>query len=105
MTTYFVTRHPGAVAWAKSVELQYDVHLEHLMSLEQVQAEDVVIGTLPINMVYALNRKSVRYIHLSLNIPPTLRGMELNVEQLKQCQATLEEFTVEKRSSEFDQIG
>lgn len=105
MTTYFVTRHPGAVAWAKSIGLQYDVHLEHLLALTQIQAEDIVIGTLPINIVYALNKKGVRYVHLSLNIPPTLRGVELDVEQLKQCQATLEEFAVEKKSSEFDQLA
>lgn len=96
MTTYFVTRHTGALQWADAHGVAFDVHLEHLLDLEKLQAGDVVIGTLPINIVYQLNVRGIRYIHLSLQIPPQLRGVELNVEQLKQCQATLEEFTVTK---------
>jgi len=37
-------------------------------------------------------------LHLSLKIPPHLRGVELDIEQLKVCQATLEEFVVTKIS-------
>lgn len=96
MTTYFITRHPGALAWAKLNNLAYDIHTEHLVSLDQLKKGDTVIGTLPINMVYQLNQKSVRYVHLSLEIPANLRGVELSAEQLQQCQATLEEFWVSK---------
>ncbi|MFC2998134.1 CRISPR-associated protein Csx16 [Acinetobacter sichuanensis] len=94
MTTYFITRHSGALQWAAQQGLSYDVHCEHLDDLEQFHAGDVVIGTLPINIVAALNQKNVRYIHLSLDLPPHLRGIELNAEQLRQCKATLEEFQV-----------
>lgn len=97
MTIYFVTRHLGALAWAEQNHLHFDVHLEHLLDLQQLNANDVIIGTLPINMVFQLNQKGVRYIHLSLDIPPQLRGVELNVEQLHACKAALEEFVVQKK--------
>ncbi|MFZ2560458.1 MAG: CRISPR-associated protein Csx16 [Candidatus Nanoperiomorbaceae bacterium] len=95
MTVYFITRHAGALAWAEQKKLHYDVHCEHLVDLELLKAGDIIIGTLPINMVYLLNVRGVRYIHLSLQIPPELRGVELNVEQLQACQATLEEYQVQ----------
>lgn len=97
MTTYFITRHVGAVDWAKANNIAFDVHLEHLLSLDELKSGDTIIGTLPINMIAQINAKGVRYIHLSLEIPPELRGVELNVEQLNACRATLEEFYVEKR--------
>lgn len=96
MTIYFITRHAGALAWAKQQNLSFDVHLEHLLDINLLQAGDTIIGTLPINLVYALNVKQVRYIHLSLNIPPQLRGIELTTAQLNECQATLEEFSVQR---------
>lgn len=96
MTTYFITRHTGALQWAIANQIAFDVHLTHLSSLTNLKDKDVIIGTLPINMVYQLNQKGVRYIHLSLEIPPHLRGIELDVHQLATCQATLEEFVVHK---------
>ena len=96
MTIYFVTRHSGALHWAALSNLKFDVHVEHLHDMDALHAHDVVIGTLPINMVYALNQKNIRYIHLSLQIPPELRGIELDASQLEACQATLEEFMVQK---------
>ena len=98
MTTYFITRHLGALAWAKQQGVHYDVHLQHLFSLNKLQAGDRVIGTLPINMVFKLNQLGVSYVHLSLNIPPHLRGIELSAEQLNECEALLEEFLVSKPS-------
>lgn len=94
MTIYLITRHPGAIAWAKAAGVDYDLHTEHLLDLDSFVAGDVVIGTLPINMVYELNCRDVRYKHLSLNIPPHLRGHELSVEQLEECGARLEEYYV-----------
>ena len=96
MTTYFITRHPGALKWATTHHVAFDVHLEHLMALDTLESGDVVIGTLPINIIYRLNARGVRYLHLSLEIPPQLRGAELDVAQLKACKATLEAFFVTK---------
>lgn len=96
MTTYFVSRHAGAVQWAIINDISFDVHLEHLLSLDNLQKGDIVIGTLPINIVAQINALGVRYIHLSLQIPPHLRGVELGLEQLNDCHASLEEFFVKK---------
>lgn len=96
MTTYFVTRHEGAVEWAKLNHLKFDVHLTHLSNFEQLLADDIIIGTLPIQLVYQLNCRGIRYIHLSLEIPPELRGVELTAQQLQSCKASLEEFSVQK---------
>jgi CRISPR-associated protein Csx16 len=93
-TTYLVTRHAGAVQWAAQTGLHYDVHLPHLLTLEQLCKGDIVIGTLPINMVCQLTQKGVRYMHLSLQIPSHLRGVELSAAQLEACHATLQEFQV-----------
>lgn len=105
MTTYFITRHPGALQWAKQNNLHYDVHSEHLLSLSQLQAGDTVVGTLPINMVYELNKKQVGYVHLSLEIPVSLRGVELTVKQLNECNATLEKFEVMKVHFDQELLG
>lgn len=99
MTTYLITRHPGALHWARQKKLHFDVHTEHLESFDGLGAGDVVIGTLPINMVYELNRRQIRYVHLSLQIPRELRGIELNADQLHQCNAELQEFRVERIAS------
>ena len=96
MTTYFITRHPGAIEWAKQNLLHYDVHAAHLLDLSLLQSGDTVVGTLPINLVNQLNQSGVGYIHLSLEIPPSLRGVELTAEQLRSCNASLEKFEVNK---------
>ncbi|MPX29511.1 CRISPR-associated protein Csx16 [Moraxella catarrhalis] len=94
MTTYFITRHHGAIDWADANDVHFDMHLEHLLSLDELNTGDVIIGTLPINIVCQINELGVDYIHLSLNIPPHLRGVELNATQLDECQASLERFAV-----------
>lgn len=96
MTTYFITRHLGALGWAKQNGVDFDVHLTHLNDDMPLKAGDVIIGTLPINIIAQINAMGVRYIHLSLAIPPQLRGVELSAKQLDECQASLEEFTATK---------
>lgn len=96
MTTYFITRHFASLKWVKSKQIDFDQHLTHLTSLDILQKGDTIIGTLPINMVYQINRLGVRYLHLSLEIPKHLRGVELSVEQLDECNISLEEFVVTK---------
>lgn len=96
MTTYFITRHTGALQWAVAHNISFDVHLTHLDNLDALTQGDIVIGTLPIHMVHQINQLGVRYWHLSIEIPPSLRGAELNAEQLNDCHATLEEFVVQK---------
>lgn len=98
MTTYFISRHPGAVQWAREQGVPVDKQLAHL-DIGDIHTGDIVIGSLPVNLVAQLNRKGARYLHLSLNLSPEWRGLELSVEQMRQCQARLEEFRVERIES------
>lgn len=95
MTTYFISRHPGALHWAREHGVRVDVQLVHL-ELENITAGDIVIGSLPVNLVAELNLKQARYLHLTLELPPEWRGVELNAEQMRQCNARLEEFRAER---------
>lgn len=94
MTTYFITRHLGALDWAKINEVHFDIHLSHLADLSGLNSGDVVIGILPMHMVAELNLMGIRYVHLSLNVPVYLRGQELTAFDLLQCNAKLEIYEV-----------
>jgi CRISPR-associated protein Csx16 len=94
-TSYFVTRHPGAVEWAATQGFRIDVTVSHLDPGE-VHAGDVVIGTLPLNLAADVCDRGARFFNLSLNLLPQLRGRELSVDELVQCGAKLEEFRIER---------
>lgn len=93
MTTFFISRHPGAIEWIKKLGVHIDRWESHL-SLSDVMAGDVVVGTLPIPMVYELNRKGATYLHLSVEVPASLRGKELSFTDLEVLGATLQSFRV-----------
>lgn len=93
MTSYFVSRHPGALAWAAEENIQADRRIEHL-AVDLIQRGDVVIGTLPINLVAEVCARGGRYLHLSLDLPPEWRGRDLTAEEMRQCGARVEEYRV-----------
>lgn len=93
MTTWFISRHPGAVAWANLQGLQVDRHIAHL-ELEQIKAGDTVIGSLPVNLIAEVCAQGVRYLNLSLDLPAHLRGQELSLAQMTECKARLEAYDV-----------
>ena len=95
MTTYFITRHPGAIAWARQQGLNVDQQLTHL-DITHIQAGDTVIGSLPVNLAAQVCERNAVYIHLSLTVPEHWRGQELTVEQMTQCQAQLEQYSLKK---------
>ena len=43
MTTWFISRHPGAIEWIKSSGVKIDKFKEHLC-IEEISSGDVVIG-------------------------------------------------------------
>lgn len=98
MTVYLITRHAGAIDWIKANKVQFDVHLEHLASIDGLMSGDVVIGNLPVNIIANINALGVRYVHLSLDVPARLRGAELTVDQLNDCHVTLQTYHVQKSS-------
>jgi CRISPR-associated protein Csx16 len=93
MTTWFISRHPGAIAWAAEQGLAVDHHASHL-DPELVQGGDTVIGTLPVHLAAAICQRGGRFFHLSLDLPARWRGRELSVSELRHCNARLEGFDI-----------
>lgn len=94
MTTFFVARHPGALAWAKRQGLKIDRYVIHLDSAE-VSPGDTVAGSLPVHLVADICARGVRYLHLALDTPEHARGRELTADELELFDARLEPFVVE----------
>jgi len=93
MSIYFVTRHPGAHEWAAAEGLAVDTVLPHL-DPASIEPGDQVIGSLPVNLAAEVCARGGRYLHLSLDLPPALRGQELSIEQMRACNARIEEYQV-----------
>lgn len=95
MTTYFVTRHPGARDWATAEGLSVDQVIDHL-DPASVQPGDTVIGSLPVNLAAAVCARGGAYLHLSLDLPRELRGRDLSAEEMRGCGARLERYLVRR---------
>jgi len=95
MTTYFVSRHPGAKEWAVAQGFAVDVMREHL-ELSQVCPGDTVLGSLPVHLVAELNAMGVRYFHLVLPLTAELRGQALSAQTMQQLGARLEAYEVRR---------
>lgn len=94
-TTWFVSRHAGAIAWAKGQELTIGRWATHL-DPAQVEAGDTVIGTLPVNLAAEVCQRGALYFHLSLNVPMRWRGRELSSEELHLLMAHIAPFHIEQ---------
>lgn len=99
MTTYFITRHPGARQWAAEAGFVIDRMVDHLDPAE-IGAGDRVLGTLPVNLAAEVCARGGRYFHLSLDLPPEWRGRELAAEDMRRFGARLQEFRVQAVASD-----
>lgn len=94
MITFFVTRHKGAVEWARREGIEAE-HVEHL-DVQAVRSGDRVLGTLPVSVAAEVCVRGARYFHLSLAAPLDARGRELTVEDMDAFGAVLEEYEVRR---------
>ena len=94
MTTWFVSRHPGALQWMQQHGPAFDCHVPHL-DPASVQAGDKVIGTLPVHLAGQVCARGAVYLHLVLETPPEARGRELSAQELAALGATLQGFDVQ----------
>ena len=101
MTTFFVSRHAGAIEWITQEGLLPDsenVQIVADFDLKNVVAGDLVIGTLPAQLAAALCERGARYQHLTLDILPEQRGKELSADEMRACNARLEEFFIQRNT-------
>lgn len=95
MTTYFISRHSGAVDWAESEGFHVDQRLAHF-DVTIVQAGDNILGTLPINLVAEVNARGGHYFHLTLELPAEARGKELTADDMRHYGARLEGYAAQR---------
>lgn len=93
MTTYFISRHPGAIEWSRRQGLRVDSFVTHLAPII-VAPGDIVIGSLPVNLAAEVCLRKAKYLHLSLALPPALRGKELTADEMDDLGAHVEAFEV-----------
>jgi len=86
MTTYYITRHKGAVDWLKAHEdvPDADIVLAHLddKGMEAIRANDRVYGILPIPLAMEITRRGAFYFHVDVRLEKGERASELTKEQL-----------------------
>lgn len=92
MTTYFVSRHAGSLAWIAG-KLPQPHHVTHL-DVAAVRRGDVVAGTLPVHLAAEACRRGARFYHLALDTRPDERGAELSAEALEARGARLVRYEV-----------
>lgn len=97
MTTLFVTRHPGAVEWARrrGIEAEMIAHLDD-QTIARLRSGDVVMGVLPVAVAAEVCARGARFVHLELHVPPELRGRELSADDLERLGARLVEYEVRR---------
>ncbi len=94
MTDWFVSRHPGAVDWARSRGITADRWVDHLNTTEVAQG-DCVMGTLSMEAAAQVCERGARFFALTMALPPAQRGIELARHDLNRLNCTLKEYTVQ----------
>ena len=91
---FFVSRHPGAIEWARqypwAVRARFVPHLE----IEEIGEGDVLIGTLPVHLAAEVCARGARYLHLSISLTAGQRGCELTAQELDAADACLVPYEV-----------
>lgn len=92
---YFVTRHKGALDWAREEGYAEDgVEMVSHFDPSVIQKGDEVIGTLPVHLAAEVCERGGHYWHLQMQIPAEARGKELTADDMRKFDATIREFRV-----------
>jgi len=95
MTTILVSRHPAAAEWIRRKGYAVDSMVAHL-DPAVVRSGDTVIGTLPVNLAAEVCARGAVYLHLTLDLPPTARGLELSTQDMERYGARIERHIIHK---------
>lgn len=91
MTTWIVSRHPGALEWLQRQGIEADQQVAHL-DLDRIAAGDRIIGTLPVNLIAELCKQGANYFHLDFKLLPEQRGQELSADDMDAAGAKLVQY-------------
>jgi putative CRISPR-associated protein (TIGR02620 family) len=94
MTRWFVSRHSGAVEWAKRRGIAIDRQVAHLNAAE-VSAGDVVMGTLPFDAAAEVCRRGAGFYALILALREEQRGRDLSADDLEAAKARLQQYDIQ----------
>ena len=67
MAIWFVSRHAGAIGWAKQQSFKVDHWVTHFAP-EEAAAGDVVIGTLPVHLAAEVCARGAQFYFLTLQV-------------------------------------
>ena len=95
MTVWFISRHQGAIDWIAQQSINIDRFKQHL-DINDIQADDIVIGTLPIHLAAQVCEKGAKFYFLSVNVTKEQRGKELTAKQLTEQYCSLQPFFIQK---------
>jgi CRISPR-associated protein Csx16 len=93
MSRWFVSRHPGAIAWAQSQHLRVDRWVPHL-DVADVRDGDVVMGTLPVHLAQQVCARGAAFYFLSVEILASQRGQELSRDEMMAANCSLVKYVV-----------
>lgn len=97
MTITFVSRHQGAIDWAREEGLLPEqARIVDDFDVRTSAAGDLVIGTLPAQLAASICERGARYQHLTLDLTSELRGKDLDAAGMRACNARLEEFFIQR---------
>jgi CRISPR-associated protein Csx16 len=97
MASYLVTRHAGAVAWARrhGIEAEWKPHFEEA-DLAGVRPGDSVLGPLPVQLIAEVNARGGRYFNVEMRLAAEARGRELTADDMDRLGARLVEYRVQR---------
>lgn len=93
-TTWFISRHQGAIDWIKQ---QHAWHIDHILphlDPEAIHPGDTVLGTLPVHLAAAVIARGATFHYLQIPQEAHQRGHEHSAEDLTRMGATLKPYHI-----------
>lgn len=94
MTTWFISRHEGAILWMKEQEGWNVDRWEAHLDVSEVHEGDVVVGTLPLHLAAEVCQKGAYFYFLILPQQEFNRGCEYSATQMNAAGCRLQQYDV-----------